>query len=217
MKQSCLLVTLMLSAPSLLASTAAPTIHQQRILKNAPHLDPNALKFAVKGYQWALKHKKIDNPNILTVINFNLPSFAKRLWVIDLKSSKILLNTFTTQGRGSGLYYAKRFSNQLHTNQTSLGVYKTLNAYQGQHGLSVRLEGLESGINDNAYRRAIVVHPAWYASSAFAKKYHRTGRSWGCFAIDPSVSQQFVRLTQGGSTIFAYATAEQNDRYLLNG
>lgn len=189
-------------------------INQKKILMNSPDLDPKALNYAIKGYKWALKNKKVGKPNILTVIDFDLPAYAKRMWVINLKTSKVLMDLYTTQGKGSGLVYARHFSNNGSSLETSLGVYKILNPYIGKHGLSLRLEGLEKYINNNAYKRAVVIHPAWYATAAFVKKYNRTGRSWGCFAIDPAISKKYVELTKNGSILFAYASPEQHDPYI---
>lgn len=194
------------------AIAAQPSrIDTQAILKAAPKLNPQALQYALRGYHWALAKHQVKNPNILTVIDFTLPSRSKRLWVINLATHKVLLNTFTTQGKHSGVYYAKHFSNKTNSDETCLGVFKTLGAYRGKHGLSLQLKGLEKGINDNAQKRAIVVHPAWYATPAFVKKYGRTGRSWGCFGLNPKISTQFINLTKNGSVIFAYAGQEQKD------
>lgn len=189
----------------------APDINPQQILANAHGLDPLALKYAIKGYHWAVAHHEINNPNILTIIDFNLPSDARRVWVLNLASSHVLMNTYTTQGKNSGLYYARHFSNEPGAEETSLGVYKTLNAYDGKHGLSERIAGLEPGLNNNAYNRAVVVHPAEYASAGYVREFHRTGRSWGCFGFDPAVSSKFINITKGGSIIFAYASPEQHD------
>lgn len=191
-----------------------PQIDEQRILANAGNLDPQALKYAIKGYQWAFEHHHVHNPDILTVIDFSLPSDAKRMWVIDLKSSRVLMNLYTTQGKDSGDYYATHFSNEPGAQETSLGTYETLNSYYGAHGLSERLQGLEQGINSNAYSRAVVIHPAWYASPQYVEENHRAGRSWGCFAISPSESRRFIELTEGGSIIFAYASPERRDHNL---
>jgi hypothetical protein len=218
--KKCLLIAATLSLPLLMATqtsfAAAPStiINQAKILSNAPTLNPYALKYAVKGYNWARKKTRISKPNILTIIDFSLPSNKKRVWVIDTNTSKTLMNVYTTQGKGSGALYARSFSNQFNTNKTSLGVYKVTNSYHGKHGLSERLQGLENGINDNAFRRTIVVHPAWYASPSFVKQNNRAGRSWGCFAIDPAVSSKFVKITRGGSILFAYAAQEKNDKNL---
>jgi hypothetical protein len=209
------LISCLAFSPIALANHA-PAIDQSKILKNARDLSPTALKFALKGYYWALKKGDVKNPDVLTVIDFSMPSNAKRMWVIDLKTSQVLMNLYTTHGKGSGMTYAKRFSNQRHTDESSLGTYETLNSYRGEHGYSERVKGLEKGINDNAYRRAIVVHPAWYAKSSFIQHEHRAGRSWGCFGIDPSKSSQFVNFTKNGSVIFVYAAPEKSDS-IING
>jgi hypothetical protein len=209
---------LLLLVPFFLISTLSfagvPQINEQRILASAHNLNPQALRYAIKGYMWALANHHVNNPNILTVVDFTLPSDVKRMWVIDLRSSKVLMNLFTTQGKGSGRYYATHFSNQPGARASSLGVYKTLNTYYGAHGLSERLQGLEPGINSNAYSRAVVIHPAWYASPGFIQANHRSGCSWGCFAINPSESKRFIDITKGGTVLFAYAAPEQRDHFL---
>ncbi len=213
------LVTSLLLLPLLFITTFAfanyiPEIDQQKILANARGLDPEALKYAVKGYEWAIANHRVNNKNILTIIDFTKPADAKRMWVINLKTSRVIMNTYTTQGKNSGGYYATRFSNQCRTDETSLGVYETLNTYDGKHGLSERLQGLEPGINNNALRRDIVVHPAWYATPSFVAENHGAGRSWGCFGISPNLSTRFIELTKDGSVIFAYANQERSDRYI---
>ncbi len=218
-KKLILIPLIVLSVLFVSQATAVPIsqihINQNKILSNAPGLKSQVLQTAIKGYNWASAHGKVNKANILTVIDFDMPSFAKRIWVLNLKSSKMLLNTYTTHGKGSGLVYAKHFSNHFNTDATSLGVYKTLNAYHGKHGLSLRVQGLEKGINNNALRRTVVVHPAWYATPSFVHKYHRTGRSLGCFAIDPAISKRFVNLVKGGTIIFAYSKQILNDPILL--
>jgi L,D-transpeptidase catalytic domain len=190
------------------------TIDKKQILKNAPKINPKALNYALKGYKWALKKEQVKNPNILTLIDFTKPSNEKRLWVINLATNKVLMKTYTTHGKNSGLRYAKSFSNTRKTKKTSLGVYKTMNSYKGKHGVSLRIKGLEKGINDNAGKRAIVFHPAFYATEHFVKKYHRAGRSWGCFALSPKLSKRFVNAAKDGSIVIAYGDAVKNDPIL---
>ncbi|MDF1655372.1 MAG: murein L,D-transpeptidase catalytic domain family protein [Coxiellaceae bacterium] len=202
------------SLAKLMSTSMSPSINQADILANAPNLQPDALKYAVDGYNWAVENNDINNPGILTVVDFNLPSNKKRLWVIDLKTDKVLLNAYAAHGKGSGVKYADDFSNTPNSRASSLGVYKTLNTYYGHHGKSMRLQGLEEGINNNAYDRNIVVHPASYMTTSFVKAHNRAGRSWGCFALNPAISKQFIKLTKGGSVIFAYADEEQQDDYI---
>lgn len=190
---------------------ANTSINQKNILKNSPGLSPSALNYAVKGYEWAESRGDVKNKSILTIVDFSKPSYEKRVWVIDLKNDKPFMKLYTAQGKNSGLVYARYFSNKPGSDESSLGVYEMLNTYYGEHGLSMRVNGLEAGINSNALRRDIVVHPAWYVTPAFIKHYHRAGRSWGCFALNPKVSKEFIDLTKGGSVIFAYAQQERGD------
>ncbi|HRE32826.1 MAG TPA: murein L,D-transpeptidase catalytic domain family protein, partial [Candidatus Berkiella sp.] len=108
-------------------------INEKQILRSATNLHPAALKKAIENYKWVRNNHAIDNPDILTIIDFNLPSNEKRLWVINLKNSQVLFNTFTTHGKNSGLVYAKDFSNTVGTVKSSLGAFKTLSTYQGKH------------------------------------------------------------------------------------
>lgn len=187
----------------------------QAILANAPGLNAHVLQVALRGYNYAKAHGDVKNPNLLTVVDFSLPSNANRLWVIDLQTDKTLMNVPVAQGKNSGLVYATQFSNSQNSDESSLGVYETMDAYSGKHGLSLRINGLEQGLNSNALSRAVIIHPAAYVTPQFIKEYGRAGRSWGCFAVDPAVSQQLVNTIKGGSVIFAYANQENSDPNLI--
>jgi len=215
MKKYFLILILFLPVTLAFAATKNTiNINQKQILHNASNLDPSALKYAVKGYEWAAKNGRMKNPDILTIVDFNKPSYRKRLWVIDLKTSKILMNTFTTHGANSGLARSERFSNKVNSHESSLGVYETMNSYHGKYGYSLRLRGLEKGINDNVFKRAIVVHPAWYATQQAIDHYGQAGRSWGCFGLPPNLDKKFVNLTRDGSILFAYAKQERSDPFI---
>lgn len=154
---------------------------------------------------------KVHNKKVLTIVDFSLPSNMKRMWVINPNTGQVLLNLHTAQGKGSGVKYATHFSNQPGSDTSSLGAYVTANVYSGKHGESERLVGLEKGINNNALSRAIVIHPANYVTPGFIKAQGRAGRSWGCFAVNPTKSKQLINLVQGGSVLFAYGPAENHD------
>lgn len=168
-----------------------------------------ALNFALEG--WEKLENELAKP-LLTVIDFSLASTEKRLWVIDVEKKEILLNTVVSHGRNSGELMAKRFSNTPESFQSSLGFYKTAETYQGKHGYSLRLDGLEKGFNDLARARAIVIHGADYASEEFAKATGRLGRSLGCPALPTELSAKVIDLIKDGSLIFIYG----NDPNYLN-
>lgn len=185
---------------------------------SAKGLKPEALKATLNAYTWALKHDKLGpNKDTLTVIDFTLPSYKKRMWIINLKQNKVLMKLYTSQGKGSGAVYATRFSDRAQTDESSVGLYVTSNEYSGKHGLSMRLNGLEPGINDAARRRAIVIHAAWYVTPHFVKQHHYVGRSWGCFAVNPSKRSQLFKYIKNGSAIFVYAEPEKHDPIATNG
>ncbi len=178
-------------------------------------LSPKVLKTALTSYEWAKQHNKVKNPDVLTVVDYSKPSSAKRLWVINLKSKEVILNTYVAHASSSGIQYAKHFSNSFHSHMTSLGVYITdSQPYYGKHGRSLRVHGLEKGINDNAYKRMVEIHGANYVSKTAIQKYGRIGRTWGCFGVSKHIARELVDDTVGGSVLFAYAAQEDNDNII---
>ena len=159
------------------------------------------LELALNGY--AQLQDKLKKP-LLTVIDYSLPSTQKRLWIIDLAQQKILLHTVVAHGRNSGALLAEKFSNRPESYQSSLGFFQTGEAYQGKHGYSLRLDGLEVGINDQARARAIVIHGADYAKETVAATAGRLGRSLGCPAVPPDLSTPLIKLIKEGSLLFIY-------------
>ena len=142
--------------------------------------------------------------SIVTLIDFSLPSTAKRLWTINLETGEILFNSLVAHGRNTGNDVAQSFSNIPQSFQSSLGFYLTDHVYVGKHGNSLRLKGLEKNINDNAWKRAIVVHGADYVTESFIKQNGRLGRSQGCPAIPPEITEEFINTVKEGSLIFIY-------------
>lgn len=203
-------VTLLIS----FSARSLATINTSALYSSAKKagLSTKVLKTAITSYEWAKQHNKVTNPNILTVVDYSKPSTAKRLWVFNLNSGKVLLNTYVAHASSSGMQYAKHFSNSFNSHKTSLGVYVTdSKPYYGAHGRSLRVHGLEAGINDNAYKRMVEIHGANYVSKSAIKKYGRIGRTWGCFGVSKAVARKLVDDTVGGSVLFAYAPQEDND------
>lgn len=189
-------------APSSLAHLSSkPHIHA------VPGLNTKVVRVAMNAHRWAVKTGRVKNKNILTIVDYTKPASQKRLWVVNLRTGKVLMHTFVAHGVNSGSLRSTRFSNRVNSRQTSLGVFTTARVYYGKHGRSMRLHGLQKGVNHNAWRRAIVVHPAWYATATYRAQKGKVGNSWGCLALDPQVSKRFIRLTKGGSVIFSYGNS----------
>jgi len=138
----------------------------------------------------------------LTVVDFDLPSTEKRLWVLDLASNKILFHTLVAHGHNSGENGASQFSNTNESNMSSLGFYVTGHEYEGKHGHSLRLQGVDEGFNTNAFTRSIVMHGADYVSESFIKQNGRLGRSLGCPALPLDQYAQIIDQVKGGSCLF---------------
>lgn len=168
-------------------------------------LSKMAYETALKGFNSLCAAGKIANDNIVSIVDFSLPSSQKRLFVIDLKNFKVLFNTYVAHGRNSGKEFANQFSNDPESFKSSLGFYITKDTYSGAHGFSLHLEGEEKGINDNAYSRSIVMHSADYVSENAVKSQGFIGRSLGCPALSPTVYKPIIEKIKNGSCLFLYS------------
>lgn len=175
----------------------------RRITAQAPNMDRDVLKLSLAAYIKAREHG-INRKPFLTVVDYTKPSSERRLWVIDLTRSQVLFNTWVTHGLNSGTMHATSFSNDVNSLKSSLGVFVTENSYTGTYGYSLRIHGLERGINDNAYRRSIVFHGAWYASPNVARSKGMLGRSFGCLAVNPTMSRSLIDTIKGRSLVVVY-------------
>jgi hypothetical protein len=167
-------------------------------------LKPQVVQLALNAEDNAAKKGLVDNKQYVTVIDYSLPSTAKRLWVLDLKNQKVIYNTYVAHGKNSGDNYATQFSDSPRSLETSIGVYLTKGTYSGHNGNSLVLSGLDKGFNGNAESRSIVMHPAAYVNEGMAQSHGRMGRSWGCPALNPQIAQPVINTIKGGSVILAY-------------
>lgn len=164
---------------------------------------------AFHGYEEIQKQGRLQN-NLLTIIDFSLPSTEERLWVIDMSCQRIVLKSLVAHGKNSGLAYATDFSNENESFKSSLGFYLTGEEYNGKHGVSLRLDGLEYGINHKARERAVVLHGANYVNEKQALKQGYIGRSLGCPAVPIAVHLQLIQLIKNKSCLFIYHPSHKN-------
>ncbi len=177
-----------------------------------------AFELAYKGYYKLMEAGKVNRPGILSIADFSKASNQKRFFIIDLNGAKILYHTLVAHGRNSGLYYANDFSNKPESNKSSLGFYRTLTTYYGEKGYSLKLEGLEKGINDNAYDRNIVLHGSDYVTNEFARSNGYLGRSLGCPAVPFKQNTGIINSIKNGTVLFIYHPAKNylNQSNILN-
>ncbi len=166
-------------------------------------LSKAAFQLAMKGWQ-KLKAKGELTKDIITICDFSQSGNNKRLYVIDMACGSLLFNTLVAHGKNTGAEFAHNFSNEPASNKSSLGFYVTKEAYTGEHGLALRLSGKETGFNDKAEERAIVMHGAAYADEDFVHRWGTLGRSWGCPAVSPKYSEQIINAIKDGSCLFIY-------------
>jgi hypothetical protein len=163
-------------------------------------------KNAMIGY-YNLQKSNVLSPtkSVISVIDFTKSSKDKRLWIIDLKSKKVLYNSLVAHGRNTGDEFARKFSNAPNSNMSSAGFYITRNTYIGKHGLSLRIDGLDAGFNTNAMTRAVVIHGADYVSEAFVKRHGRLGRSLGCPALPMELTKSIINTIEGSTALYIHA------------
>jgi hypothetical protein len=159
---------------------------------------------AVEGYSEMVQSGKANDCGIISIADLSQPSTEKRLYIIDIENHRLLFNTWVAHGKNTGELYAKNFSNIPESNQSSLGFYQTGDTYIGKHGLSLQLHGMESGLNDKALDRAIVIHGADYVSEKFIRQTGRLGRSLGCPAVANELAEPVIETIKGGTLFFVY-------------
>jgi len=180
-------------------------IHQEyNIFKHYFRFNPHVLELALESYDCGLYYGHTGNPGILTIVDYQLPSYDKRLWTLDLKKHKVLYHTWVAHGAGSGTVNATTFSNRLNSFDSSIGLYETGLSYSGEWGYSMHLRGLEHGFNSNALRRSIIMHPGNYVSKKCIKKHGMIGMSHGCFAVPVSLNRDIIDTLKDGSLLFVY-------------
>jgi hypothetical protein len=175
-------------------------------------LSSEVFQLALKGYRKLETGGKLKNSNILTIIDFSQSSKKKRLYVVDLRNKTLLFNTYVAHGKNTGDEYAKYFSNKSGSYKSSLGFYITKNHATGSSvGLSLIIDGVEKGFNDNALRREIIMHGAAYATEKFIRQTGRLGRSFGCPSLPPEMIKPVIETIEEGTCLFIY---QQDDYYI---
>lgn len=175
----------------------------------ATGLSKEAFEMAQKGFTTLEGKHFLTKNNLLTIVDYSKPSTQKRLFVLDMTTGEMLFNSLVAHGRNSGQNYATVFSNKEDSHKSSLGFFVTLNTYFGENGYSLKLKGCETGINDKAYDRAIVMHGADYVSEKFIQQNGYLGRSHGCPAVPRGISKKIIDIIKGGSCMFLYYPSEK--------
>ena len=195
------------------AASDEASVEPQAILDRTINLRPEVLELALEAYEQATGSGHVRRP-ILTIIDYELPSYQQRLWVIDMVTGRLLHQEWVAHGmgkpRGSGgnMEEALSFSNEKGTLKSCLGLFLTAETYYGRHGYSLKLDGLEEGVNDNARERLIVLHSAHYVSEDRADD-RLIGRSWGCPAVRPGIAKILIDAIKEGSVLWVYYPHEE--------
>lgn len=175
-----------------------------RLAAVAPGIDREVLGLALQARECAVAYGDLDDASRLAVIDYSLPSTQPRLWVFDLRQPRLLYHEHVAHGRNSGANMTTSFSNADGSHQSSLGLFRTAETYVGGNGYSLRMDGLEPGVNDKARERLIVMHGADYVDPRQALRQGRLGRSFGCPALRQAVAREVIDVLKGGQLLFAY-------------
>lgn len=200
-----LCLALLLSFAASSAALARTATVSAVLSQGTDGLSPQVLAMALDAVSSARDRGISAKSDLLTVIDYSLPSTEPRLWVLDLTRGKVLFHELVAHGAGSGEKFATRFSNVNDSRATSLGLFVTGETYEGGNGYSLKLKGLDEGINDRAEDRHIVMHGAWYVSADHVRQYGMLGRSWGCPALSQQDAKPVIDKIKGGSFVFAYS------------
>ena len=177
-------------------------VTEQQLLAVAPTINPDALRLAIRAMKCAAKH--YGDKDRLVVIDYSLPSTARRLWVFDLRNGTLLWNEYVLHGRGSGAgLYARSFSNQPDSEQSSLGLFELGSPFKSQFGPAMSMVGLEKGINDHAVERGIWLHGTDYVNDERAATGH-VSQSEGCAAVQRGVIVPMINSLKKGAYLFSY-------------
>lgn len=202
-RHTILLIGLLAMAGASIASSESSVETLELFRAEAPELDREVLAAALAATECAQRNAPVKR-EILSVIDYSLPSTEPRLWVFDLEKRQLLFHELVAHGVNTGENMATRFSNIEGSRQSSLGLFLTDQTYFGRNGYSLKLHGLEEGINHRALERTIVLHGAWYVSEAFRREHGRLGRSWGCPAVKKEVAKPLIDTIKDGSLLFVY-------------
>jgi hypothetical protein len=170
----------------------------------APLANREAIEVALAAMHCAQNSGVGVDASRLAFIDYSRPSTEPRLWVFDIRRNRLLYEEVVAHGQGSGENLAKVFSNVSGSHASSLGLFLTRETYHGRNGYSLRMDGLEPGINDAAMERAIVMHGAPYVDPLAAAKQGRLGRSFGCPAVRAAVARGMIDVLKDGQFVFAY-------------
>lgn len=175
-------------------------------------LSYQVFRYGMIGYYTLQAQGKLSAKKLLSIIDFTKSSCKKRLYIIDLDRLNLKYYTYVSHGKNTGEDRAEKFSNIMHSNQSSIGFYLTAETYVGTKGYSLKLDGMEKGYNDKLRDRAVVMHEADYVSEKWIKQNGRLGRSQGCPALPVEISKEIIDTIKEYTPIFAY----YNDNTYIN-
>ncbi|MBT8296100.1 MAG: murein L,D-transpeptidase catalytic domain family protein [Gramella sp.] len=182
-------------------------LYESFSVRNATMPQLSVFEKAISGYMKLDEAGKVSNP-LLTVIDFNLSSTKKRMWILNMDTRDVIFNTYVAHGRNTGLEFAKNFSNKQNSHQSSLGFYVTGETYYGKNGLSLFIDGMEKEFNSNARARYVVIHGADYAEPSFINRVGRLGRSYGCPAVPNKIAKELIHKIKGKSVLYIHKNDE---------
>ncbi len=136
---------------------------------------------------------RVRNKKYVTIIDYGKSILSTRLYLVDMENNQIVLKSTVAHAFNSGLLFAKKFSNEYNTNLSSVGSFITKGTYFGDFGYSLKIDGLDKGVNSNALSRKIIFH---------STKKMRIVYSKGCFATSEVINKKLIDKIKGGTLLY---------------
>jgi hypothetical protein len=138
------------------------------------------------------------------VCDYSQSSDRKRLYIFNFVDGTVA-TYLVSHGRGSDradTWTPQGFNGPEGSNTSIVGAMVGAERYQGDHGLSLRLDGIEPG-SVLARPREIVVHTAPYMEADFITANKRPGRSLGCFVVQATVLEEVIATLENGGLLLS--------------
>lgn len=135
--------------------------------------------------------------DVYAIVDYDISWQRERLWIVDAKTQTVRYSAHVRHAAASNDAKTGRAvtcSNVPGSLQSSTGAFVTEKSdYEGKYGRSLRIRGLEPGVNDKVATRDIVFHPAG-----------RFTFSAGCFMVPDAEADKAIDYLVGGVFVFAH-------------
>jgi hypothetical protein len=131
----------------------------------------------------------------VVLVDYTRNLMQDRLYLVNRRTRKVVLRARVSHAWASGVLRPTDFSNVPESRKSSHGAFETMTSYRGAWGYSMRIRGLDRGLNDMAEKRSVVFHSTERMKGPY---------TWGCFATSGDVNRRLIDSIQGGSLVYVH-------------